>query len=351
MIIRGNWNLVKAYLRYRKEVDRLCDKSLRLERTWLIHLLEWVDNQPFTDVEKIRPTFPEYVLHANKQNKPYSKEYLRKVVSCGRRFLEWLTKHKPGYKTKISLGWLDTLKPPKTITPIKEHEHVTLEEIKAIAQAETISIRERRIQAAAVFWYLSGIRIKAFVTLPIKAINLNDFSIKQWPALGVATKNQKHATTYMLNIPELLPIVQRWDQEVRSHYSDNALWFAPLSPETGCFDASIQTIGRYRDTRARKDLQAFLNRVELIYHSPHKFRHGQAVYAIKQAQTVGELKAVSQNMTHSNLSTTDGIYGVLSPDDVKNKIINLGNKLVPGISVNEEVINHLRQIEELLKNH
>ncbi len=64
--------------------------------------------------------------------------------------------------------------------------------------------------------------------------------------------------------------------------------------------------------------------MSLAYHSPHKFRHGHAVYAIKLAKNIAALKAVSQNLTHSNLSTTDGVYGILSEYDVKREIAAIG---------------------------
>ncbi len=49
----------------------------------------------------------------------------------------------------------------------------------------------------------------------------------------------------------------------------------------------------------------------LPYHSPHKFRHGQAVYALNMAKNTAALKAVSWNLMHSNLSITDVVYGML----------------------------------------
>ncbi len=153
----------------------------------------------------------------------------------------------------------------------------------------------------------------------IKTINLNNLSVKQWPDFGVHTKNGKHATTFLLNIPDLVEVVSNWDKTIRGHLSDHFAWFAPLSPETGLFDSTIQNTGNYRDTRARKDLKEWLNRVGLPYHSPHKFRHGNAVYSLKQSQDVADLKAVSQNLMHSNLSITDGVYGMLSNQDVGEK--------------------------------
>jgi integrase len=62
----------------------------------------------------------------------------------------------------------------------------------------------------------------------------------------------------------------------------------------------------------------------LPYLSPHKFRHGHAVYALKLAKDIQTLKAVSQNLMHSNLSITDGVYGMLSGNDIRNQITLLG---------------------------
>ncbi len=70
--------------------------------------------------------------------------------------------------------------------------------------------------------------------------------------------------------------------------------------------------------------------VGLPYHSPHKFRQGNAVYALKLAKDIAALKAVSQNLMHSNLSITDGVYGVLSATDVREQISELGQKEFSG---------------------
>jgi len=66
----------------------------------------------------------------------------------------------------------------------------------------------------------------------------------------------------------------------------------------------------------------------LPYHSPHKFRHGHAVYALKNAKDVSAVKAVSQNLMHENLTITDGVYGILSESDVKKRIGELGQRIV-----------------------
>ena len=50
--------------------------------------------------------------------------------------------------------------------------------------------------------------------------------------MGVRTKNKKHATTFLLPIPELLEVVKDWDREVRK-VNPEGLWFAPFSPRQG----------------------------------------------------------------------------------------------------------------------
>jgi len=87
--------------------------------------------------------------------------------------------------------------------------------------------------------------------------------VKQWPKLGVKTKFNKHATTYLLDIPDLLTVPRDWDNEVRSVLPSNGLWFAPVSPETGKFDLAATEAGKHRNIKARKDLQDWLKKVGL----------------------------------------------------------------------------------------
>jgi len=330
MINRNNWKHVKAYLKYRQEVDLISVSSQRLEETWLRHLLEWMGNQPFERAQKVRPTFPEYIMTARMDGteEKFSPIYTRHIIRSANRFFQWMSKHRSGFSF-IKQAWLDTLKPTRMTIEPNEHEIVTIEEVRAIAGAPVRSVGERRIRAAAVFLFLSGIRIGAFVTLPLSAVNIQERTIKQWPRLGVRTKFSKHATTGLLDIPDLLEVVMQWDIEVRKVLPPNGFWFAPLSNETGEIDPSILRVGNHRNIKARKDLQAFLKISGLPYHSPHKFRHGNAVYSLKLAEDVQDLKAISQNLMHGNLSITDGIYGILSETDIIKRIGSLGKNKSP----------------------
>lgn len=348
MINRGNWKLIKAYLAYRAEVAQISEGSLRMDECRLRHLLEWAGEKPFDKVLSIRPTLPDYLKTARIDGRgdSLSPAYTKKVINASHQFGEWLIKNRSGYKSVLT-RWLDGLQTPRnSIADETKHEAVTLDEIRQIAAAPAKFGWERRIKAAAVFWFLSGVRVGAFVTLPLLAVDLESREIKQWPKLGVNTKFNKHSTTYLLNMPDLLEVVRDWDNEVRLALPENGHWFAPLSSKTGEIDPHHSELGKNRDQRARTDLKNWLASVDLPYHSPHKFRHGFAVYALKQAQNMADFKAVSMNLMHSNMSITDGIYSILSEQDVSSRISSLGNSG----STNLDAAALLRQLASQLEN-
>jgi integrase len=274
------------------------------------------------------------------KEKMFSPVYVEKVIRSAYRFLKWLNTHRKGY-AEVNQAFLDTLKPPRMTIEYREHEAVTIEEIRAIVKAPAVTVGERRIRASAVFWFLSGIRIGAFCSLPLSAVDLDNLAVKQWPKLGVRTKFKKHATTYLLPIPDLLEVVRGWDKDIRTICGKDGLWFAQIS-DVGKIIPGAVNAGNHRASIATRDLKNWLKRVGLPYHSPHKFRHGNAVYSIKLAKDIADLKAVSQNLMHSNLSITDGVYGVRSETDIRGRIL----ELVTGLPVyrNDNEIFELLEI-------
>ena len=74
--------------------------------------------------------------------------------------------------------------------------------------------------------------------------------------------------------------------------------------------------------------------------------------ALQNAKDVKTLKAVSQNLMHSNLSITDGVYGVLSENDIKEQITSLGQNLASDVSQDMNYfIPVLEQFIKTLKNN
>ena len=107
--------------------------------------------------------------------------------------------------------------------------------------------------------------------------------------------------------------------------------------------------GEYRSSIATRDLKQWLKKVGLTFHSPHKFRLGNAVYSLKMAKDIQALKAVSQNLMHSNISITDGVYGILSDNDVRGQIIELGKK--DSLSTAIDLESLLQQVKQLIEEN
>jgi len=85
------------------------------------------------------------------------------------------------------------------------------------------------------------------------------------------------------------------------------------------------------------------------YYFPHKFRHGHATYALSQAVTVPDLKAISQNLMHSNLNITDGVYTILSESELGERISRLGEVESTSLKSNEKINKQLEKIINSLK--
>jgi hypothetical protein len=67
------------------------------------------------------------------------------------------------------------------------------------------------------------------------------------------------------------------------------------------------------------------------------------------AKAIAALKAVSQNLMHSNISIIDGVYGILSNNDVRGQVAALGKQLLSADDHNiEELKIMTKQIFEKL---
>lgn len=327
MINRENYRLTKKYLEYRRSVDQVSDRSLGVERTYIVRILNWADETPFEKIRDRRPTLPEFLLtkRLGDQEGQLSAVSIRKTLSTARKLFTWLRENEVGYQ-KIKPAWIKTLKPKRTTEVYKNREAVSLPEILEIAKVPVETTAERRIRAAACFLYLSGQRISAFVTTPIMAVDIQNRMVKQHPSLGVRTKYNKYATTYLLPIPELLGVVTRWDQEVRAVLPGRGFWFAPLTIDTGEIDSGCFEVGSNRHNLARKNLKAWMEKNGLPYKSPHKFRHGHIHFGMENAKELDQFKAVSMNVMHSSMRITEEIYSRLHDDTVKRNIDALGDR-------------------------
>lgn len=347
MINRSNYQEVKRYLKYLSEVRQNSQKTVRKRWGQLRHLLEWADERPFTDAPSIRPAFPKYLLTARNDGQDERLAFEGMKATCGtaKRFFSWARMEDAGAYRALTLSWIDTLVPPRVAggEPSKR-EVFDLEAVRAVLTLAPETLTLKRDQAAVALLFLSGMRVGAFVTTPISCIDLGRRTIKQWPSKGVRTKNSKAATTYLLEIPELLEAVREWDSLVRGSLPSEALWYASLTTDGMRFTGKSR-VTVHRASFLARGVRRLCQAAGVPYLSPHKLRHGHAVYAIERAQTIGDLKAVSQNLMHSSLVITDGIYGGLTRDETAERIAGLTAKDNGKRDVSEgEVIEQLKAL-------
>jgi len=86
------------------------------------------------------------------------------------------------------------------------------------------------------------------------------------------------------------------------------LWYAPIQQHWGKQTTNVLEAGKSRTAALGKRLRLLSERFEVPYRSPHKYRHGYAVYGLERCKTMAEYHALSRNMMHDNISITDQRY-------------------------------------------
>jgi integrase len=348
MVNRQNYRWARAYLEYLAEVTQLDRRSV--ERYWfyLKPLLIWADDVLLSQASQRRPAFPAY-LAATRQDDAadlYAPSTLRKIIRTTKRFLLWLKMTYVRDFRDLPMTWIDALRPPRGIEPPHDHQFINVEDVQRLIAIEINEgdLALRRDQAAAAMLFLSGMRAGAFGTLPIRAVDLPGRTIRQWPSLKVHTKKGKSATTYLLDIPELLTMVERWDTFIRAQLPPTAMWYTPIAHQWGEQSLSAEAPGAHRNIAIAKRLRLLFEQAGVPYQSPHKFRHGHAVYALQHAKTMADYKAVSMNLMHEDIRVTDGIYAPLAGQEVQQRIAGLTRPSIAKPAKSEGLADFIRSL-------
>jgi len=322
MINRQNKKLVDEYINHRKKDKRKFDrKTIRLDRSISIHVLTWCGETNLRNAPSLKFDFIDYV-----EQRGYSQNYSRKLVGWTGGLFKWLAKNNNEFRS-LKPGWLETFKFTTHHEEFNEKSTISEDEITLIAQLPAKSLVEKRVRAGACFLYLSGMRISAFTSMPIKAVDLQKLEVRQSPNLGMIIKNKKSATTYILDIKEIFEIVREWDSFVRSVLPADGYWFAPLSPTTGTIDLNAAKANENRSTIFRKNLNKWLTKNQVSLHSPHAFRRGHANFLFDHSVDMSDLDAARENLMHDSLATTE-IYARKRKAQIKRRIHNMVNPAV-----------------------
>lgn len=329
MINRDNYLDVRKYNNFLKEVSQNDDRTIETIRPRLKHLLEWADGTRFAAAHKIKPTFPAYLAGLkNEDGQPsIGTAHFASCCKTAKAFFKWARAEYPRTYKDIDLNWIVSIRPPKARSEqseVKTREYYEVEDVIRMVTCEVNTMMLKRMQAAVAFLFLSGMRIGAFVSMPIRSVDLEAMQVSQLPSMGVNTKNHKAAVTTLLNIPELVEVVKKWDAFLRDRVDDHILWYVPFTHDLqpAAVNPTKERI-KTRQDNFRDDLMQLCEIAGVKYKSAHKFRHGHTVYALKRAKDMEQLKAISQNLMHANVGITDGIYGKLASNDVHNVISSL----------------------------
>jgi len=319
MINRDNWKLTQRYLDYRRSIRQCSRKTLAADRGNLRYLLEWADAASMLRAAHIRPALPAVLDELG-----LSQDRRARIGITAKGFFQWLHATYPTRTIGIDRLWLESLTPRIGDDTVGHQDPYSLEEIMRLCSVKVASLTGQRTQAAVALMFCGGLRPGALVTLPIGCVDLEAREIKQWPDHGVMTKREKRATTYLLDLPDLLAVACKWDGMVRAALAPSDAWYAYLSKDGMRITGGVAT--RNRAPALALALRDLCELAAVRYRRPHDIRHGHASYALTLCADVADYKAVSKNMMHSNIVTTDQVYASLGAAEIKKRIEGLGVK-------------------------
>lgn len=323
LINRRNYRDTRVHLTYCLEVLQNNPKTVAVVRVAMDHLLQWASRFPLSRAMELRPTFPQYLEAGG-----ISVVYRDKLLSYCRRFFVYSQRQWPDRYKVLRHDWIESLRAKGQLGIVEDREIYTVEQVRAITSLTPANLTEERDIAAVAFLFLSGMRVGAFTTLPLRAVDWSQSPalVRQWPKWGVQTKYRKAANTFLLvhrDLTDFHQLAEAWHQKALAAVGERGMWYTLLTPLQE-FDP-IQVPGDSRGNGFGRRLKSLCEQAGVPPYSPHKLRHGHIVWALQQCRKVEELKAVSQNVMHESLQTTDRIYGRLRDSNVATRIAALGD--------------------------
>jgi site-specific recombinase XerD len=306
LVNRDNFLITQAYLDHLLQVKNQNQNSVERYRFWLRWSLLWAMEQPFEKADGIQPAFSQYVSGLE-----LASESKKKIVETVRAFFRWAKLYHGRRFSRLPAYWIEDLVPTK-VSRGESVDYMALDDVLKMVRLKIApdNLALRRDQAMTAMLFLSGARAGAATSLPIQAVHLEAHYpyIEQKPSLGVQTKNGRSATTFLHNIPELLETVRAWDVFVRANCHDASPWYAPIHQRWGEQRFMDLAPGRHRGTALNRRLHILEQAACLPHRSPHKYRHGYAIYGLQHCQTMAQYHALSRNLMHANIAITDECY-------------------------------------------
>ena len=302
--------------------------------------------------------FKERVANKTENGVSISPLTYKKYLINLKMFFEWLSME-PGYISKIDRNSLNYLKPSRkilaTATGKRIIKYPSIEDvIKLINSVEGDTEVSNRNRAIIAFAFLTGMRVMAIVSLPLKCVDLDEMVVSQDPRQGVQTKFSKTIYSMIFNFDAgLLKCVVDWINYLKDK------GFKPEDPvfpkskqemkgNNRLFETPINVVPEYwiSTSSIRGIFKQYSIKANVKYYTPQSYRHSAMNYAFKYAQNGADYKAISQNFGHENIATTFSIYGQLDPADLIDRLKEItSKKSIQGKEITkEQVIEYIKKL-------
>jgi len=237
-------------------------------------------------------------------------------------FFGWLSKQK-GYKKidQTAIDYLNLSKAEvKIATQPRKVEIPSLEDIKAVIECiKGSSEIEMRDKALISLMFLTGARISAVRTLPMKSFIKNKLVIDQDPTSGVKTKFSKRIITPLISYlyKEAINYFLEWFnhlEEKRGFKHDDPI-FPATKIENGTENLSFYNTGQVEpifwksSSSPSKIIEKRFEQAGIKHYKPHSIRHSLIKRLSTLPLTEEQKKAISQSLGHEDVRTTFGSYG------------------------------------------
>ncbi len=319
-----NYKMQAKYLKYQKEAQGKSEKTIKKIKYSLFIFDEFFKKDYKYFNSKVAISYKEYLENLlNKQTKePISLSTKRGYLNDLKIFLYYLIREN-GYKKSLNYHDIEylnlSISQNTSLININDFkEYPNIEQCKkALLNMKEETLIEKRNKALFACLVISGARIESLISLKLGSVDINKKLIKQRAKEGIKTKFSKNIDTFYFPVGnEFIEVFNKWHLflQIELGYKNNYPLFpkAYITLDEDLFFKQEGFSSKPKfftsTTQARNIIEEAFKKVGYIF-NPHSIRHMLAHIGEERCSNPEEMKAWSQNLGHSNVSTTFQSYG------------------------------------------
>jgi site-specific recombinase XerD len=318
-----NERIKREYFEFLRQADQKSESTVRGIEKALLRFEEHCEFANFTKFKAAQGmSFKKALARPPAGGRALSPATVHSTLTAVQRFLRWLI-CQPGFKSKIKATDINYLnlseKDVRAAASSPSKSYPTLEQLRhVLAMMPATTEVERRDRAVFALIMLTGIRDNAAASLRIKHVDLERMLILQDPT-EVRTKNSKLIETVLLPLGEEVErALTDWVVYLREQLlygGDDPLFPQTAStydPQRGLGKGGLKRTCWSNAAPIRDIFKRALTAAGIQYFSPHRVRDTLVAHGYQWCRTPEELKALSQNLGHSQVATTLISYGTIA---------------------------------------